>query len=354
MRTVDLADAVVFVVIAGTLILGHELGHLLIARWRGVAVTEFGIGFPPRLIRLGTVGGTLISLNAIPFGGFVRIAGEDNPDVPGGLAGASKTTRTLVLLGGILANLFIGYLAFSAAYRFAAPDPERVLITAVQPNSPAALAGIQPGDVIVSVDGEPIRNITGMQQAIAARLGDPVTITVERQEEAVQVTLTPRPTPPEGEGPIGVLLGNPTRRVGTFEALRLGAQSMAYQFTELLLLPGRLLRGEVAGDQVRLTGIKGIYDMVSWAGEIDRSNQRPFLTLQLAGLISVGLAITNLLPIPALDGGRLVFVLFEIVFRRRVAPRFEGLVHAIGFAFLIGLMVYITVQDVVNPIPLPR
>lgn len=349
-----MSDAVTFVLIAGGLILGHELGHFLIARWRGVAVTEFGIGFPPRLIRLGTVGGTVFTVNAIPFGGFVRLAGEDNPDVPGGLASASKTTRVFVLLGGILANLVIGYLAFSAAYRFAAPDPERVLITAVQPNSPAALAGIRPGDLVVSVDGQAIRGITGMQQAIAARLGDPVTITLERQKEAIQVELTPRPTPPEGEGPIGVLLGNPTRGVGTFEALRLGAETMAYQFFELLLLPDRLLRGEVTGDQVRLTGIKGIYDMVSWAGEIDRSNQRPFLTLQLTGLISVGLAVTNLLPIPALDGGRLVFVLFEIVFRRRIAPRFEGLVHAIGFTFLIGLMIYITVQDVVNPIPLPR
>lgn len=347
-------DALVFLLIAGGLILGHELGHLLMARWRGVAVTEFGIGFPPRLLALGTVGGTLISLNAIPFGGFVRIAGEDDPDIPGGLAGASKTTRTLVLLGGILANLVLGYLAFSAAYRFAAPDPERVLITAVQPNSPAALSGVQSGDLVLAVDNEPVLGIADMQQAIAARLGTVVRITLERKGEIVEIALTPRPTPPEGEGPIGVLLGNPTRRVGTVEALRLGAQSMAYQFTELLLLPGRLLRGEVAGDQVRLTGIKGIYDMVSWAGEIDRSNQRPFLTLQLAGLISIGLAITNLLPVPALDGGRLVFVLIEAVFRRRVAPRFEGLVHAIGFTFLIGLMVYITVQDVVNPIPLPR
>ncbi len=343
-----------FLLIAGGLILGHELGHLLMARWRGVAVTEFGIGFPPRLLRLGTVGGTLISLNAIPFGGFVRIAGEDDPEVPGGLAAASKTTRSLVLLGGILANLVLGYLAFSAAYRFAAPDPERVLITAVQPDSPAAQAGIQAGDLVAAVDGEPIRGIADMQQAIAARLGTVVRITLEREGQVVEVDLTPRPTPPEGEGPIGVLLGNPTRRVGPLEALRLGAQSMAYQFTELVLLPGRLLRGEVAGDQVRLTGIKGIYDMVAWAGEIDRSNQRPFLTLQLAGLISIGLAVTNLLPVPALDGGRLVFVLIEAVFRRRVAPRFEGLVHAIGFTFLIGLMVYITVQDVVNPIPLPR
>ncbi|MEW6567568.1 MAG: M50 family metallopeptidase [Chloroflexota bacterium] len=349
-----MSDVLLFVLIAGGLILGHELGHLLMARWRGVAVTEFGIGFPPRLIRLGTIGGTAITLNAIPFGGFVRIAGEDDPKVLDGLAAASKTTRTLVLLGGIFANLLLGYLAFSAAYRFAAPDPERVLITAVQPDSPAAQAGIEPGDLVLEVDGVPIRGIEGMQQTIAARLGQDVNITLSRQDQAIEVQLVPRVTPPEGEGPIGVLLGNPTRRVGTIEALRLGAQSMAYQFTELLLLPGHLLRGEVTRDQIRLTGIKGMYDMVSWASDIDRSNQRPFLTLQLAGLISVGLAITNLLPVPALDGGRLVFVLLEAILRRRVAPRFEGLVHAIGFTFLIGLMVYITVQDVVNPIPLPR
>jgi regulator of sigma E protease len=105
--------------------------------------------------------------------------------------------------------------------------------------------------------------------------------------------------------------------------------------------------------ETRVSGLKGIHDMLAWASSIDRSAQRPFLTLNLIGVISTGLALANLLPFPALDGGRLMFVLFEVVFRRRISPRYEGLAHAIGFTLLLALMIYINLQDFINPIPLP-
>ena len=349
-----MVDFLLFIVVAGGLILGHEFGHFLVARWRGVQIEEFGIGFPPRLVKLFEVGGTRITLNLIPFGGFVRPAGEDDPTVPGGLAASSKTTRTLVLLAGPATNLLLGFLAFTAAFRFAAPDLERVQITTLLPGSPAVEAGLLPGDIVTAVDGEPVTSFESMQQAIAARLGIPVALSLQRDGETVVLQVTPREHPPEGEGPIGVLLGNPTRAVSLAEAFLLGGRSTAFQLIETIRLPARLLAGDVAPDQARVSGLKGIYDVLAWASDVDQSTRRPFLTLQLVGVISIGLALANLLPIPALDGGRLMFVVIEAVTRRRVSARFEGLAHALGFTFLLALMVYVTFQDFVNPIALPR
>jgi regulator of sigma E protease len=348
------SDLLLFVLVAGGLILGHELGHFLAARLRGVRVEEFGIGFPPRLAKLGTIGGTKITLNWIPFGGFVRPAGEDDPTVPGGLAASSKLTRALVLVAGPAMNLLLGFLAFTAAFKFAAPDLNRVEITSILPGSPAEASGILPGDVVLSVEDQPITTFESMQQAIGERLGVATHITLVRDGETRVIEITPRASPPEGEGPIGVLLGNPTRAVGLGEAVSLGGQSTVFQLVETVRLPARLLRGQVAPEEARVSGLKGIYDILAWASEVDATTRRPFLTLQFVGVISVGLALANLLPIPALDGGRLMFVAYEAVFRRRISPRYEGLAHAIGFAFLLALMVYVTFQDFVNPIPLPR
>jgi regulator of sigma E protease len=126
------------------------------------------------------------------------------------------------------------------------------------------------------------------------------------------------------------------------------------QFNQILHLPGRLLAGEVSPSEARVSGLKGIYDMISWAASVDRSAERPFVTLHMVGIISIGLALANLLPFPALDGGRLLFILIEALLGRRVDPRYESLAHAIGFIILIALMVYINLQDFINPISLPR
>jgi regulator of sigma E protease len=126
------------------------------------------------------------------------------------------------------------------------------------------------------------------------------------------------------------------------------------QIRELVLLPSKLFSGELDPDQARVSGLKGMYDMLVWAGQIDRSSQRPFLTLNLVGVISIGLALANLLPFPALDGGRLMFIGIEVAFRRRIAPHLEGLAHTVGFLILLGLIIYINLQDFINPIALPR
>lgn len=349
-----MTDFALFAAVLGALIIGHELGHFLVAKRLGVRVEEFGLGFPPRLATLFKLGETRVTLNLIPLGGFVRPAGDDDPEVEGGLAGSSKLTRASVLIAGPLANIALAVLAFTAAFRFAAPDPDRVMITGVEPRSPAAEAGVQVNDIVVAVEGQTVDGFEALQQLVNQRLGEPMQISVQREGEIIPLELVPRESPPEGQGPIGVTLGNPTRQVGWFEALGLGLRSTGFQFNEMVHLPSKLLSGELAPDEARISGLKGMYDMMVWAGQIDRSAQRPFLTLNLIGVISAGLALANLLPIPALDGGRLMFVAFEAVFGRRVPPQHEGLAHTVGFMVLLALIIYVNLQDFVNPISLPR
>ncbi len=132
----------------------------------------------------------------------------------------------------------------------------------------------------------------------------------------------------EGEGAIGVILSNPLRESTWIEALGSGINAVWLQVDQMVHLPGMLFRGEVSSEEARITGLKGMYDMVVWAGEIDDSNQRPFLTLSLVGVISIGFSIANLLPFPALDGGRLFFIFIELIIGKRVPAKFEGMAHA--------------------------
>lgn len=347
------SEFLLFIIVLSVLLIGHELGHFLVGKLRGVKIEEFGLGFPPRMLTLFEAGGVKYSLNWIPFGGFVRFAGEDNPDISKGLASSSKLTRTLVLCAGPAANIFLGFLAFLMAFKFAAPDINRVLIAEVLEGTPAYTAGIFSGDIVEFVDDIPVKGIGDMTEAIHAKLGETTRIVVDRDGQIVEVSLVPRVEFPDDQGPIGVTLSFPTAQMGWLEASKWGVDSVKTQITALIMLPGRLLNGQASPEEARLSGLKGIHDMLAWASTIDQASDRPFITLNLIGVISVGLALANLLPFPALDGGRLMFVLYEAVFRRRISPRFEGLAHAIGFAILIFLMVYINLQDFINPISLP-
>lgn len=347
-------DLILFILVLAALILGHELGHFLFARLWGIRVDEFGLGFPPRLATLFRAGGTKFTLNAIPLGGFVRPAGEDDPSVPGGLASAPRLARASVLFAGPGANLLLAFFAFTAAFKVASPDPNRVILTAIAPGSPAALAGLLEGDLVLRVEETPVTGVDSLREAIAAHLGEPIQLTVLRDGAEIVVRITPRAEPPPGEGPVGVILGNPARAVGAPEAIREGWRATRDHFVQVLRLPGQWFRGELRPEETRITGLKGIYDLLAWAGDVDRASQRPFVTLHFIGFLSASLALANLLPIPALDGGRLLFLGMEIVFGRRISPRYEGWAHAIGYALLLALMVYVNFQDFVNPLPLPR
>jgi regulator of sigma E protease len=350
-----------FIISLGILAFIHELGHFLTARLFKIEVEEFGFGFPPRLARLFTLSGTMFTLNWIPFGAFVRPKGENDPTVKGGLAAANPWARLAVLFGGPVVNLVAGILIFSLVfYRVGAPDQSVVEIVGVSADSPAAIAGLINNDIVQAVDGKLINNTQLLSDTIRTKLGKEVSLSILRSGKTIEIKVTPRVTPPSGQGPLGIMLGNPIKPITWFQAVPFAAQMTYEQGKQLLLLPGRLIQGTIPADQARVVGPKGMFDIYQQAQSRDAASasaknpETPAVnTLWLMAVISVALGLTNLLPLPALDGGRILFVLPEIILRRRVPARFENAVHLVGFAALLVLMAVITLQDFLHPIVLP-
>ncbi len=346
-----------FIIALGLLLFFHELGHFLVARLFNIEVEEFGFGFPPRLVRLFTWKGTEFTLNWIPFGAFVRPKGENDPEVAGGLAAANPWVRFSVLIGGPLMNVLIGIVLFSVMFmRIGAPITNIVQVEQVSSGSPAAQAGLKVGDQILSINGTKIDNMEGLRSLVQNYLGKQITMVYRRAGQDASTSLTPRANPPANQGPLGIVMGNPSNPVTIAQAFPTAVLTTFDQARQFVLLPVRLIRGQANPQDARVVGPKGMFDIYQEAVKQDQaasatSASTPAVSvLGLMGSISVALGLTNLLPIPALDGGRILFVLPEILFRRRVPAQYENLVHLIGFAALLLLMGYITFQDFANPI----
>lgn len=352
-----------FSIALGVLLFLHEFGHFVIARLFKIEVDEFGFGFPPRLLRLFKLGGTEFTLNLIPFGAFVRPKGENDPKVPGGLAAANPWVRLSVLFGGPLMNILAGVALFAVVVaRIGAPDLSTVQIVEVAPQSPAATVGLLSGDIVMAINGEKITNMQDLSAAVQANLNKEITLTYERDGKTAQATVVPRENPPEGEGALGIVMSNPYRPISFAQAVPYGFLLVYEQVNQLAQVPSMLIQGSLSAQEARPIGPKGMFDIYEQARARDQEAEAtpaspttpPAVnTLWFLAVISVAMGITNLLPIPALDGGRILFVLPEILLGRRVAPEHENMVHFIGFAALLLLMFYITAQDIVNPIVLP-
>lgn len=310
--------------------------------------------------------GTRFTLNWLPLGGFVRPKGENDPNVPGGLAAASAWKRLSVLIAGPAMNLLTAVLIYSLIFsRVGVPDATRVQVSSVSTEGPAAQAGFEPGDIFISGNGQRIRNFDELREIVDANEGQPVNFMVDRDGQEVQLTATPRLTRLEDGSErimIGVGLGVPfTSPSSPVETLSLGAQYTYFHIRTLISLPAQMIRGTLNSEQSRLVGLKGIYDILQQTVSRDVEatttapastdpGDQPVRTLELIASLSISLGLFNLFPFPALDGGRILFVLPELLFRRRVSPQLENVVHAMGMAFLLLLMIYINVMDFVNPI----
>lgn len=464
----------------------HEMGHFLAAKAVGITILEFGIGFPPRMLTLFTRGETEYTLNWLPIGGFVRPLGEDfvrpvaesevardrqqleerlgtNADLPDFLSGererlhargvrkitsvneASPLARILFLVGGSTANLLTAIILFtiiglsglptlvggsagvvslgtdSPAYlgglregdlieqingeyfesaaqllerlRAAANEPvtltvERdnetidviytpvadeavrnfVFISGVNSNSPAEAAGIQVDDLIVAFNGEPLTRFEDLPAQTQAHLGEEVMLTLLRDGETIDIQLVPRVNPPEGEGSIGIGIvpaynnaadGFILVEGGMQQALvplTLG-QSIQFSlaqvssfFQTLVRLPGQLIAGELSSEEARVMSPLAISQFGGMFLQQSIEQDRPVVILNFIAVISIALGITNLLPLPALDGGRIMFVLLEIVRGRPIAPERESVVHLVGMALLLSLMVFAFLNDILNPV----
>ena len=326
------------------LIFVHELGHFFAARLLKVEVEEFGFGFPPRITKLFEHKGTVFSLNWIPLGGFVRPKGENDPNIEGGLAAASPWVRLGVLFAGPVMNLLVGViLGILLFYSLGDRVIDKVRVQSTAPGSPAAEAGMQPGDLFISANGQAIDSVEKLQSIVAENVGKTVTFVLQRGDQSLTINVVPRTKPPDGQGPLGVGLDNPTRPVSLLTASYRGVYAAYENVHAILLLPVRMIRGQVTPQEGRLVGYKGMYDIY----------QRIQSPLWFFMMISISLGIMNLLPLPALDGGRIVMTLPEILFHRRVPMKYENAIHMIGFSLLLLLLIYINMQDFINPIKLP-
>lgn len=349
-----------FIFVFGLLVFIHELGHFLAAKWLGIGVEEFGFGYPPRLAKLFTWKGTIVSLNWIPFGGFVRLKGETDDGEEGGLLAAPKWKRFLILIAGATMNFILGIILLIIMTSAAGEvDTTRVLITEVAASSPAQAANLQAGDIITYINEVPINSMDDLSAQIDANLGSEIELTFLRGEEVIVTHLTPRDNPPEGQGAMGIIMGNPYTAIPFSEAVGSAFSTFWMQVKTTLMLPVNLIRGAINPEDARLVGIKGIYDIFSSAAALDQTTavtattSLPIFRLAVVSMVSIALGITNLLPIPALDGGQILFLFIETITRKKIPDGVANTINSVFFVMLILLMVFITVQDFINPVLAP-
>lgn len=349
-----LLTVITFLIVLSVLVLVHEFGHFLLAKKAGIKVEEFGVGYPPRAIAK-KIGETVYSLNWIPFGGFIRLYGEelseaDKTDSGKTFWSKSKKTRTAVILGGVLANFILGIVCFSIVYS-ATGIPVRtnqVKIVEIIKDSPAEKMGLKTDDIILALNDQKLKGLDDFITLIREKKGQEIRLLVKREKDNIIFFVTPRAETPEGEGPLGVVVSNmeikkfpfwqmPFRGAveGVKEALGWGSLiilSLKKMFVDLLF------QGVVPKDVAGPLGILQVTGIVAKSG---------FLSiLQFVGILSVNLAVLNIMPFPALDGGRIIFVVYELVTRRRPRPSIEHWINSAGMALLILLLILITVNDI--------
>jgi regulator of sigma E protease len=435
----------------------------------GITILEFGIGLPPRMLKLFTWRGTDYTLNWLPLGGFVRPLGEDMVRQMGDealeqdrseahLRGIAKAVsvneakplaRIIFMAAGAFANFLMAFLLFGIIALIGVPevvggranvlyvqpesalaeagllandviedvngekfinlddvlqrlyaaesepvtltvrraevdepftltlrlnlegDPEAAphpLIGGVADNSPASRAGLQPGDLVIAFNGEPVETYERLQTLTREHVEQRVTLTIWRAGEEFDVTLTPRANPPDGQGAMGILVDAGTIVPGAGLALQNGLEQRIIQpqplgtaiqysfnriagvFNTIASIPGEIIRGTAEPETLRLTSPLGISQIGGLFLQDSIEQNQPTIIMEFIALISIALGFTNLLPIPALDGGRIMFVLLEVVRGRPIAPEREGMVHLVGLALLLSLMVVVLLNDIANPL----
>ena len=351
---------IAFISLIGLIVL-HEFGHFILAKKFGVKVEEFGIGFPPRLFGR-KIGETLYSLNLLPLGAFVKIHGEE-----GGVEDIQSFSkkpiwqRTLIVLGGVVMFWIISWVLLSMVMGLGAPTAisdeaeqgivnPRVQIMGVASNSPAEKAGINPGDTIIKLKTQnsilEINKVKEVQDFIGENKGKEVVLTIERGREVFDVSLVPRVSPPEGEGPMGVALAR-TAIISYpwYEAPIRGAIATvnltiaAIQGWAMVL--SNLVKGQGMPTGVQVMGPVGIFGLFTQMSALGLS-----YFLRFVAIISIFLALFNILPIPALDGGKLVFLGIEAIRKKPISPNLEQKITAFFFALLILLMILVTFKDI--------
>lgn len=357
-----------FFIILLVLVLVHEFGHFIVAKKSGIRVDEFGFGFPPRLFGVKK-GETEYTFNLLPFGGFVKIFGENpdkesltGPEASRSMAKKPRYIQALVLVAGVAFNFILAWFLLSAGFMAGLPSsvgsdpnaeyskPPALTITSIVADSPAAVAGLAIGDEITAVRAEDGSlsdvTITGVQEFVSARDSKEVTVQFERHGQSMNVSLVPKEGIVDGHAGIGIsmdMIGTLTLPMhkALWEGLKLTSHITAATAVSLVALVGDAIVGHA--DISNLTGPVGLVGVVGDAYAFGLIH-----LISLAAVISINLAVINLIPFPALDGGRLLFLLIEKIKGSPIKPKAVNIMNIAGFGLLIGLMLLVTYHDIVK------
>ena len=351
---------IAFISLIGLIVL-HELSHFLLAKKFGVKVEEFGVGYPPRIFGK-KFGETIYSINLLPFGAFVKIYGEEERlDEPRSFSKKPIWQRALIIFGGCLSfwiiSAFLLIIVMNSGVPQAISDDTnltssipKIQIVAVSSDSPAAEAGLRAGDTIkevkiqdVKIEIQKVKEVVDLTQA---HKGEEIILTIERGDKNFEVNLVPRISPPSGEGPLGVALTRiAIESYPWYQAIPKGI--VATGKLTILIIQGWLdaiknfVRGLPTGVQVM--GPVGIFSLTSQISQLGIN-----YFLQFIATLSIYVALFNLLPIPAVDGGRLLFLAIEKIFKRPIPQKIEQRINTVSFLVLIILMVWVTIKDIVK------
>jgi len=350
----------VFIFILGLLVFVHELGHFIMAKRAGMRVDEFGFGFPPRIFGIRK-GETIYSINWIPLGGFVKIVGEDGSDTTDVQSFGNKSfwRRFSVLIAGVTMNVILAWVLISIGVGLGLPtviDESTVLprsavvknptvgILEVEDNTPDESAGLKPGDAIVKIGDANVTSIQQAQDLTRDHAGNATVYEIRRGSEVLDKTITPRLNPPEGEGALGIALATVARvAFPWYEAPYRGLIIAFNLLWGTLSAFGGIIVGLFHGAKVTeaLSGPVGIAVLTR-----DVTALGFIYLLQFTAVLSINLAIINAVPFPALDGGRILFLIIEKIRGKKMRPKVEQVANTIGFLLLISLMVFVTIRDV--------
>jgi regulator of sigma E protease len=344
---------IIFFCLIGLMIL-HELGHFLMAKKFGVEVEEFGIGYPPRIFGK-KIKGTIYSLNLLPFGAFVKITGEEER-IESSKSFSQKPIwqRSLIILGGVIsfwlvAVIILSSIAFFWGLPTSIPDDleysgnkTEVMVIEIIDNSPSQLAGMKPGDKIMNFN-----KINQFQEFIKSHQGEETTITIKRGKESLNIDLTPRVSYPQDEGSIGVgLVRVANIKYPLYQAPWQGISVASKQTVAIPVILGDVLKKVFQGEEVegvKLVGPIGIGKIMS-----ESLTQGGVNFLMFLSMISIWLAVSNILPIPASDGGKLLFLGLEKIRGRAINQKMETKINAVSFILLLGLMLFVTIKDIIG------
>lgn len=350
----------IFILILMVLVLIHEAGHFFVAKKLGIKVEEFGFGFPPRAFSFKR-GETTYSINWLPIGGFVKLYGEDKAgggkigkadkpikDIGRAFFARPPWQRFLVVVAGVVMNFALATIIVSYLFGVAGVSVpgDRVVIIDIAASSPAQEAGLSSGDTIVSVNNVSLTNPQQLTDYTGKHLGEQLELVIEKKEGQTEVIeLTPRTDYPEGQGPMGVSVGSNVeiKKYPWYEAPVIGIQESFKRSWLIITGLGQTISQMATKGEVP-QGIAGPVGIAQLTGQFVKVG--PLAVLDLVAFLSLNLAILNVLPIPALDGGRLFFIITEMVTRKKVNQKFEGYAHAVGMIVLLGLIALITFHDV--------